>query len=91
MQFVGISDPLLEVIIHWLKGARHITPTWEIVVSVLQNPNINEAQLAEKIQRFYLHTHEEKTKSDQRSADSGTLHSMILAHYNGHLPHNSVF
>lgn len=52
-QFVGLSDPLLEVIIHWIKGAKEPTPSWDIVVTALRCPAIDEDELAEKIFRLY--------------------------------------
>ena len=78
-KFVGLSNPLLEVIVHWLKGTRHPPASWETVFSILQHPDINEAKLAEKIQRLYIDKHEEKTKIHQRRACSGTLLLLMVS------------
>ena len=69
-QFMGLSDPLLEVIVHWLNGVGDIAPSWDAVVATLRDPNISETELADKIHRLYCnHRQEEKVIKEQ--IDSG--------------------
>ena len=65
----GIDDPLLEVIIHWLKGASDRSPAWDIVVSSLSDPCVSEAELADKIHRLYCH---DETATSEVQDYSGT-------------------
>ena len=64
--FEGVTDPLLEVIVHWLKGGRDIPPTWSDIMGILRNPSINELELADKIHRIHCdHTQEKEIKEAQ--------------------------
>ena len=69
-QFNDIADPLLEIIVHWLKGARGVPPSWDIIVATLRDPSVNETELADKIQRVYCQG-EDKAEIKEL-ADSGT-------------------
>jgi hypothetical protein len=70
-QFEGLSDPLLEVIIHWFKGAGNTMLSWDAVIQMLQDPTINEAERADKIQRLYCNYSEETIAGNERKPDSG--------------------
>ena len=70
-QFEDLSDPLLEVIIHWFKGTANTSPSWDPVVNILQDPSIGEAELAHKIQRLYCIYDEKEATGNERKADSG--------------------
>ena len=72
---MGVADPLLEVLVHWLKGGEATPLSWDVVVATLREPNISEADLADKIHRLYCdHKQEEKEmekKWKEAQADSG--------------------
>lgn len=44
-QFKSLSDPLLEVLTHWLKGAAETLPSLDEVASALREQGINEVEL----------------------------------------------
>lgn len=70
-QFEDLSNPLLEVIVHWLKGTGNTLPSWEVLISILQDPSVDEAERAGKIQRLYCNYREEEATGNERKADSG--------------------
>lgn len=75
-QFVNLTDPLLEVIVHWLKGRRDTPPSWDVIVITLRDPSINETELADKIHRLYCsHTQEEKRENIACSGMSISFYS----------------
>lgn len=57
---MGVEDPLLEVIIHWLKGERNIALSWDVIVGTLRDPSVNESELADKICLLYCERKEEQ-------------------------------
>ena len=63
-QFTGLTDPLLEVIIHWIKGVGDMPPSWDAIVVSLRDPSINEAELADKISRIYCDHRQEGIKAE---------------------------
>lgn len=71
-QICDLVDPLLEVVVHWLKRNEKVSPSWEDVVATLRSPEINEAELADKIHRLYCEHKEERDKKAQDQAFSGT-------------------
>ena len=66
-QFEGLTDPLLEVIIHWFRGKGDTLPSWDAVISILRDP-VKEVELAGKIQRLYC---EEGPVRSEKKADLG--------------------
>lgn len=58
--FEGVTDPLLEVIVHWLMRGD-APPSWNLIVLLLRSQNINEAELADRIKRLYCDNNEELT------------------------------
>ena len=84
-QFKGVSNPLLEVIVHWLKGVKDIPPSWEFVETILRSPDIGEDELADKIHRRYC-DHSEEVKALERKeamADSGMYKCMTWVYFSG--------
>ncbi len=74
-QFEGLSDPLLEVIIHWWKGTVDTLLSWDTIVSVLKDPVIQENDVAKRIERVYCIPSSEEIafKENGRKALSGKL------------------
>ena len=70
-QFRDVTDPLLEVIVYWLKGSGDVPPTWDDVVGILRCPSINEPELADKIHRVYCDRTQEKEEREAQVC-SGT-------------------
>ena len=48
--FKKMSDPMLEMLKHWLKTAVNPRPTWEAVVKALKSPLVNEKKLASELE-----------------------------------------
>ena len=67
-QFEDLDEPLLEVIVHWLKGAGGVAPSWDAVVVTLRDPRVSEAELADKIHRLYS-DHSKDEEARNRSDD----------------------
>ena len=74
-QFVGLTDPLLEVIVHWLAEVGDTPPSWDTVMVTLRDLGISEAELADKIHRLHCDHRQEEKEIDERKAqaDSGTI------------------
>ena len=55
-------------------------PSWDIVVNTLRYPSINEAELADKIERLYCDHKQKEKEIDERKeqSDSGSYHSSML-------------
>ena len=70
-QFVDLSEPLLEVIVHWLKGGEDVS--WDVVVDTLRSSSINETEIADKINRIYCDHRKEEKEIDEKKmyADTG--------------------
>ena len=72
-QFFELVNPLLEVIVHWIKRNKGVPPSWEKVVATLRNFEIDEAELADKIHRLYCERKdEERAKTADDQAYSGS-------------------
>ena len=68
--FVDLSNPLLEVIVHWVKAGR-ATASWDAVEAAIRDPRVNEADLADKIYRLYCGHKEEQKVERKGQAYSG--------------------
>ena len=68
--FTGLADPLLEVIVYWLKGGGDMPPSWDAIVVMLRD--INETELADKIHMLYRHQEDEEDSEGNDEAYSGT-------------------
>ena len=74
-QFACLTDPLLEVIVHWLNRGGDTPPSWDAVVMALREPTISEADLADRIYRLYCEHKEDKREDD---AYSGMLRTLAM-------------
>ena len=75
-QFVGVADPLLEVIVHWLKGVKDTPSSWDFVVATLREPSVNETELADKIYRIYCNHQQEKGETDIQAYSGMQYHEV---------------
>ena len=48
--FKKMSNPMLEMLKHWLKTAVYPRPTWEAVVKALRSPSVKEIDLATQLE-----------------------------------------
>ena len=70
-QFKSLSDPLLEVVTHWLKGARETLPSVDEVVSALREQGISV------MEPMYYYDQQKEVKI---KADSGKVASLSHMH-----------
>lgn len=80
-QFKDVTDPLMEVIVHWVKGVGDTPPSWDTIVGTLRDPSVNEMEVADKIDRIYCdHVQEEKgKKTKEAQACSGMQQQYVGA------------
>ena len=75
--FADLSDPLLEVIIHWVKAGRGgVPPSWDAVVAA-----VDEADLADKIYKLYCDHKEEQKVERKGQAYSGNFIEAPVSKY----------
>ena len=72
-----MSDPMLEMLKHWLKTAVDPRPTWEAVVKALKSPSVNEKKLAAELEHKLeesegLETEPKKTHDTDTDPDDGS-------------------
>lgn len=73
-KFVGLTDPLLEVIVHWLKGEGDTPHSWDAVVMALREPSVSNAEQADRIHRLYCEHKQDNNAKREDDAYSG-MHS----------------
>lgn len=77
-QFKGLTEPLLEVIVHWMKGERDTPPSWSTLEDVLRDPGIDKSELADKVHRLHCASQPEE-KSRNAEDFSGKRNKSFLA------------